>query len=207
MSPKVETVDVEVRITSMQGTHTFRRDDTCQLIKCNPWSTRLCPHPTIIKKMKTYLELEGKLGPKPQPLSNQFRLPQPDTNPHVRKESKATAKRKRLIPTKKYKVKVVARPDPKNATIQPLQTNAKALVNSESQNPSTSENSSPSLENAPVHTSTPWPEAGKMSGNLFELRKDWPIPPTNNTATATNPKPSIKIVPQEQDQSTPLQQH
>ena len=128
----VEMMDVEVRITSMQGTHTFRRDRTCQVIKCNAWSTRLCPHPTIIKKMKTYLELEGKLGPKPQPQSNQFRPPQPDTNPHVRKESKATEERKRLIPSKKYKVKVVARPDPSNVTTQSHKTNAKAPVNSES---------------------------------------------------------------------------
>ena len=91
----VEMVDVEVRITSMQGTHMFRRDRTCQLIKCNPWSTGLCPHPTITKKMKTYLKLEGKLGPKPQPQSDQFRHPQPDTNPRVRKESKSTEKRKK----------------------------------------------------------------------------------------------------------------
>ena len=104
----VQTVDVEVRITSMQGSHMFRRDRTCQLIKCNLWSTRLYPHSTIIKKMKTYLKLGGKLGPKPQPQSNQFRPPQPNTNPHVRKESKAMEKRQRLIPTKKYKVKVVA---------------------------------------------------------------------------------------------------
>ena len=81
----VEMVDVEVRITSMQGTHKFRQDRTCQVIKCNPWSTRLCPHPTIIKEMKTYLELEEKLGPKPQLQSNQFRPPQTDTNLHVRK--------------------------------------------------------------------------------------------------------------------------
>ena len=113
----VETVDVEVRITSMQGTHTFRRDRTCQLIKCNPWSTRLQPHPTIIKKMKTYLELEGKLGPKPQSQSSQFRPLQPDTNPQVRKESKVTEKRKRLTPMKKYKVKVVTRPN--RMTMQP----------------------------------------------------------------------------------------
>ena len=32
----VEMVDVEVRITSMQGTHGFRRDRMCQIIKCNP---------------------------------------------------------------------------------------------------------------------------------------------------------------------------
>ena len=65
-------VDVEVKITSMQGTHIFRRDRTTQLIKCTPWRTRLCPHPTIIKKMKTFLEVEGKMGPIPTP-SSQFR--------------------------------------------------------------------------------------------------------------------------------------
>ena len=42
-----------------------------------------------------------------------------------------------------------------------------------------------------------------MSGNLFELRKDWPILPTNNTAITTNPKPPIKIEPQEKDQPYP----
>ena len=42
-----------------------------------------------------------------------------------------------------------------------------------------------------------------MSGNLFELRRDWPVPPTNNTVTATNPKLPTKIEPQEQDQPTP----
>ena len=39
-----------------------------------------------------------------------------------------------------------------------------------------------------------------MSGNLFELKKDWPIPPTNNTMTATNPKLPKKIEPQEPNQ-------
>ena len=57
----------------------------------------------------------------------------------------------------------------------------------------------PPLDNAPVHASTPWPDVGRMSGNLFELRKDLPIPPTNNTVTATNSKLPIKIEPQEQD--------
>ena len=42
-----------------------------------------------------------------------------------------------------------------------------------------------------------------MSGNLFELRKDWPIPPTNNTTTATTSKLPIKIESQAQEQPTP----
>ena len=102
----VEMVDVEVKITSMQGILTSRRDRTSQIIKCNPWNTRLHPHPTLIKKMRTYLELEGKLGPKSkiQPQQNQSRPIQPNTNPLVRREPKATDKRRKPIPTKRYKV-------------------------------------------------------------------------------------------------------
>ena len=156
--------------------------------------------------MKTYLELEGKLEPKLQPQSNQLRFAQPDANPHVRKDSKSTEKRKRLIPTKKYKVKVVAMPDSSNVTAQPPLTNPKATVNSEGQKPLSEdipENNPPPIENIPVCTSTPWPEAGKMSGNPFELRKDWLIPPTNNIVTTTSSKPPIKIEPQAQEQPIP----
>ena len=101
----VETVDVEVKITSMQGIHTFRRDRICQIINCNPWSTRLHLHPTLIKKMKTYLELEGKLGPEAKipPQQNQSISTQPNTNPPVRREAKANEYRRKLIPFKRYK--------------------------------------------------------------------------------------------------------
>ena len=76
----------------------FRRDRTTQLIKQTPWSTRLHPHPTIIKKMKTFLEVEGKMGPIPTP-GSQFRPPLPDTNPNIRKDN-VTEKRKRATPKK-----------------------------------------------------------------------------------------------------------
>ena len=89
----VEVVDVEVKITSMQCTHIFRRDQTTQLIECTPWSTSLHSHPTIIKKMKTFLEVEGKMGQIPVPIS-QFRPPLADTNPNIIK-SNAAKKRKR----------------------------------------------------------------------------------------------------------------
>ena len=68
----VEMVDVEVKVKTMQGIHTFRRDRTSQVIRCNPWSTKLHPYPSLIQQMKTYLELEGRLGPKCRP---------PTTNP------------------------------------------------------------------------------------------------------------------------------
>ena len=82
----VEVVDVEVKITSMQGTHIFWRERMTQLIKCTLWSARLCPHPMIVKKMRTFLEVEGKMGPVPQPTSSQYKPPQLDTNPNVRKD-------------------------------------------------------------------------------------------------------------------------
>ena len=100
----------------------------------------------------------------------------------------------------------MARPNSSNMTTQPPLTNPKAPENSESQKPSTEGtlgNNPPPLENDPVYTSTPWPEAVKMPGNLFELRKHWLIPPTNNTVTATNSKPPIKMEPEAQEQLTP----
>ena len=92
---------MEVKTTSMQGAHIFRRNRTTQLIKCTPWSTRLHLHPTIIKKMKTFLEVEGKMGPIPTP-GSQFRPPLPDTNPNIRKDT-VTEKRKRATPKKKFR--------------------------------------------------------------------------------------------------------
>ena len=153
----VEVVDVEVKIKSMQGMHIFIRDWTTQLIKCTPWSTRLHPHPTIINKMKTFLEVEGKMGPIPVPVS-QFRPPLQDTNPNIRKNN-AAEKRKRATP-KKF------RP----ATSKPI---AVHLPLPEA--PIKPKNDAP-LPSIPVCDSTPWPGAGKMSGNLFEER-NWLLPP------------------------------
>ena len=99
----VEVVDIEVKITSMQGVHIFRRDRTTQLIKCTPWSTRFHLHPTIIKKMKPFWEVEGKMGLIPIPVSgSQLRLPLPETNPNVRRND-VTEKRKRATPKNKFR--------------------------------------------------------------------------------------------------------
>ena len=58
----MEVVDVEVKITSMQGTHLYKRDRTMQVTKCLLWTNNIRPHPTIMKKMKTFLEIENKMG-------------------------------------------------------------------------------------------------------------------------------------------------
>ena len=153
----VEVVEVEVKITSMQGMHIFRRDWTTQLMKCTPWSTRLHPYPTIIKKMMTLLEVEGKMGPIPAPIS-QFRPPLPDTNPNIRKNN-ATEERKRATP-KKFR-----QATPKPTAVHPPLPEA----------PPKPKNGAP-LPSTPVCESTPWPGTGKMSGNLFEDR-NWLLQP------------------------------
>ena len=149
----VEVVDVEVKVMSMQGTHIFRRDRTTQLIMCIPWTTKLCPHPTIVKKMKTFLEVENKMGPMIPTLGSQFRSPLPETNPNIRKGD-STEKRKRATPKKKF------RPATPRAIVMcpPL---LQALPK-----PTDGASSAP----VTVREDTPWPSTGKMSGNLFEER-------------------------------------
>ena len=176
----------------MQGMHIFRRDRTTQLIKCTPWNTRLCPHHTIIKKMKTFLGVEGKMGHILQPASSQYRPPQLDTNLKVRKDN-AAEKRKRAVPTKRFRPSTV--PKPGKAAMQTPVTASKV--------PEAPENRPPSLEKAQVCESTPWPGAGRMSGNLFEDR-NWLLPPNylnNDCKNAANPKSSIKEEPKTSEQS------
>ena len=138
----VEVVDMEVKITSMQGTHIFRRERTTQLIKCTPCSRRLHLHPTIIKKMKTFLEVENKMGLIPTP-SRQFIPPLPDTNPIIRKDT-VTEKRKRATPKKKFRPAT-----PKPATAWAPLPEAPPKPKSEMLSPSVL-----------VRENTPWPGAG-----------------------------------------------
>ena len=99
---QVEVVDVEVKVMLMQGTHIFRRDRMTQLIRCVPWTTKLCLHPNIIKKMRTFLDVENKMGPIiPAPVS-QFRPPLLETNLNIRKDD-SQEKRRRASPKKRFR--------------------------------------------------------------------------------------------------------
>ena len=86
-------------------------------------------------------------------------------------------------------------------------TISKAPTNIKPQAQEGTDNIPPPLEHVPVHESTPWPDAGKISGNLFEERKHWLLPPNylnndNKDMTGiTNPKPSIKEEPKIEEQS------
>ena len=115
----LETVNVEVKVKKMRGIHMFRRDRTTQVISCNPWSTKFHPYLSLIRKMKTYLELEGKLGskPKPKPQSKlHTSTPSHDRNSSTRKTlvpMKVEEKMRARAPVKRrYKVRVIAQPMP-----------------------------------------------------------------------------------------------
>ena len=132
------------------------------------------PPPNYHQENSNLHRARREIGPKPQALRNQCRPSQQDINPKIRNSDKMTTK----------------------------SSNSKALINTMNQETQaqTSQNNPSLLEDAPICTGTQWPKAGRMSGNLFENRKDWLILPTNNandknsdTATATNPKPPHKI--------------
>ena len=116
----IEIMDVEVKIKMMRGIHTFRRDWTTQVISCNPWHTRLYPYPFQIRKMKIYLELEGKLGAQPQlqPCTSILLLDKnslPQKTPVPRKAEKK--KRDKAPVKRRFKVRVIAQPMPANPTL------------------------------------------------------------------------------------------
>ena len=131
-----------------------------QLIRCIPWTTKLCPHPNIVKKMKSFLEVENKMGPIIPALASQFRPPLPETNSNVRK-SDAAGKRKRVTPKKRF------RPATPRATM----TNLPLLQAPPKPTSDAAAASAPAM----VREDTPWPSAGRMSGNLFKER-NWLLP-------------------------------
>ena len=121
--------------------------------------------------------------------ANQFRPPVPETIPNVRKND-MTEKRKRATPKKKFRAAT-----PKITAMCPLLPEAPPKSNS-------------SASSVPVREDTPWPSAGKMSGNLFEDR-NWLLPKdylvTENKKEDTNEasaRPPLKEEPRAEEQVT-----
>ena len=178
----VEVVDVEVKVMSMQGMHIFRRDQMTQLVRCIPWMPNLHPHPNMIKKMKTLLEMENKMGPIIPALVNQYRPPLPETNPNVRK-SDSTEKRKRVTPKRRFR---------------PATPKATAMCSPLPQAPpKPTSNAAAASAPAVVRQDTPWPDTGKMSGNLFQDR-DWLLP-KGYLATEGEKEEMAKPYPKEEE--------
>ena len=84
------------------------------------------------------------MGPIPQLISSQYRPPQPDRNPKVRKDN-AVEKRKSAAPTKRFRPSTA--PKPSEAAMQPPGTASKV--------PEAPEDRPPPLEKAQVCKRTP----------------------------------------------------
>ena len=108
------------------------------------------------------------MGPIPQPTSSQYRSPQLDTNTNVRKD-KAAEKRKRAVPTKRFRPNTASRPS--EVAMHPPATISKAPINVKPQADASVNRPLPS-EDATVCKSTAWSSAGKMLEDLFEEGKD-----------------------------------
>ena len=183
----VEVVDVEVKIKSMQGMHIFRRDRMTQLVRCVPWTPNLCPHLNMVKKKRTFLEVENKRGPIIPAQANQYRPLLPETNPNVRKGN-ATEKRRTVTPKRKF------RPVAPKAT-----ATCSALPKTP---PKPTSNAAPASMPATVRQDTPWLGAGTMSGNLLQDR-NWLLPKdylaTGEKEEMAKPYPKEKDKMEEQD--------
>ena len=130
-----------------------------QLVRCILWTPNLCLHPNMVKKIRTFLEVENKMGPIIPAPANQYRLLLPEANPNVRKGN-ATEK---ITVTQKRK-------------FQPVAPKATATCSSLPKTPpKPASNAAATSMPVTVRQDTPWPSAGTMSGNLFQDR-NWLLP-------------------------------
>ena len=239
----------------MRGFHMFWRDRTMQVMKCNPWSTKLHPSPSLVQKMKTYLALEGKLGPKPRPQPQtqsqpSTSIPPQSNNSITRKAPRTQDKWKEEKNQSAYQKEVQIEGNCPAHTYHPsancttefdlnctypqsshyLHPNAhdkicchihpgdgvqfskgkvwwSSLPNRKT--PGWGNSFSPQVQPSttwsytqclylPIREDTPWPNTESATTNLFEVRADWPIPPTP-APTKTEVPPQIAVIPHSMD--------
>ena len=137
--------------------------------------------------MKTFLEVENKMGLIIPVSVNQFRPPLSETNPNVRKNDMAE-KRKRVTPKKKFRPAI-----PKITAMHHPLLEAPPKPKS-------------SASSAPVREDTLWPGTGKMSGNLFEdrnwlLPKNYLVTEKKEDTNDASARPPLKEEPKMEEQA------
>ena len=132
-------------------------------------------HPTTIKKLKTFLEVENKMGPIPTLVVNLD--PHNHTLTPISEKTMSQKRGREPLPRKSSDQQPSSLPQSAHLCQRPHQNTPSVLV----------------------RESTPWPGTGKMSGNLFDNR-NWLIPQNylpskdkeENAMGITSPKPPIK---------------
>ena len=128
--------------------------------------------------MKTFLEVENKIGTKIQASmpNNQTRPPLPITNPNVNRSDNAE-RRKIIMPKRKFRPVTTANPPVSQVLPKP---NFK-------------------IPPAAARTSTPWPGAGRTAGSITDDRQwlllnGYPaIQDKNNDNDISSPKENTKL--------------
>ena len=98
----------------------------------HPMEHKTLPQPYYNQENEDLPRGRRKMGPILQPTSNQYRPPQLDTNPKVRKDN-AAEKRKRAVLTKRFRPSTA--PKPGEAASQPPMTASKVPEAPENRSP------------------------------------------------------------------------
>ena len=142
-----ETVDIKVKVKTVRGIHMFRRDCTTQIMSCKLWSPRLCPYPSVVRRMQTYLEPKGQDASQPHTSCNQAVRPtslQKTPVPKKAVDQRQKKKRSKMPIRKQFKVRLIEKPASNTMKPEATTTNATAT-----QTPVTK----------PTAMSTKWPTA------------------------------------------------
>ena len=51
-----DTIDAEITVRIWKGIHTFRKDNATQSSMCSQWCSQIRPFPSLLRKMKAYME-------------------------------------------------------------------------------------------------------------------------------------------------------
>ena len=124
-----DTVNMEVKVKTIRGIHTFRRDCTTHIIPCKPWSPRLHPYPLVVRRMQTYLQLKGQDASQPCTSSNQaVRSTSLQKTPVPKKgiDQRQKRKRSKMPIRKQFKVRLIEKL-PSNTT-KPQATTSNATA-------------------------------------------------------------------------------
>ena len=108
-----------MKVKTMKNIHTFRKDHTTQVISCKPWTSRLHPYPSLVRKVQTYLELKDQNADHTNLSSNLSVRPptfSPQKAPVFRKPIDKKKKRSKQPNRRQFKVRVIKKPLPPPST-------------------------------------------------------------------------------------------
>ena len=50
-----DTTDIDLKICTLRGVDSFKKDRSSQVNKCSPWGTEITPFPSLKKKMVEFM--------------------------------------------------------------------------------------------------------------------------------------------------------